>query len=154
MIYAVHVLRLQYVKIGYTQHEDVSRRIAELQTGSPFQIAPLLTLRGSLVEEKALHSALDAMFAQLHVPTPPNEWYPGRHPVFNRFLNELKFGVQPGLAFCEAQIARGLERGVRPGTPERHNVKPRRKWATGIDQKAHRATPEAWMPPLPAQQGA
>jgi hypothetical protein len=145
MIYAVQILRLQYVKIGYTQHEDVAKRISELQTGCPFEITPLLTVRGSLTEEKAMHGALDEMFAQMHVPTPPNEWYPGRHPLFAKFLNELKYGAQAGLAFCDSRSALQSDKGVKAG-PERHNLKPKRKWATGVDNKAHRQSPHAWLP--------
>jgi hypothetical protein len=133
MIYAVHILRTQFVKIGYSQHEDVKRRIAELQTGCPFEILPLFTIDGTLLQEKALHAALLDSFAQIRVPMPPNEWYPGRLPYFKRFLDNLKFGADLGLAFCRQNDALHFAKDVKPNTTERHNLKPNLKWPHKAD---------------------
>ncbi len=133
MIYAVHILQLQFVKIGYSQHEDVKKRIAELQTGCPFEISPLFTIDGTLLQEKALHAGLQEAFAQIRVPMPPNEWYPGRNPFFQRFLNNLKFGADLGLSFCHRNDDLQFARGVRPGSTERHNLKPNLKWPVKAD---------------------
>jgi hypothetical protein len=128
MIYAVQILRTQFVKVGFSQYPDVKKRIAELQTGCPFEITPLLSIDGSLIQEKEIHSALDKAFAQIRIPVPPNEWYPGRHPWFQRFLNELKFGVNAALAFCDDYNYQGINKGSRPEGPARQDWKPNFKW--------------------------
>ena len=140
MIYAVQILNLQFVKIGYSANDDVARRIAELQTGCPFKIAPVFTVSGSIRQEKALHSALFAAFAQVRIPIPPNEWYPGRNQFFKQFLDALKFGADMGLAHCDKfgylQNCNGIKKGM---TVERHNLKPNIRWVPKADPKAVRA---------------
>ncbi|NWF45388.1 GIY-YIG nuclease family protein [Hydrogenophaga sp. D2P1] len=130
MIYAVHILNSQYVKIGYSGNPDVSKRISELQTGSPFEIKPLFTVDGTLRQEQAIHSVLREVFTQVFVPMPPNEWYPGRMPAFQKFLMELRTGgAANALAHGELYTPLQAEKGVRPGSDDRHNLKVRFKWA-------------------------
>lgn len=139
MIYAVHILNCQFTKIGYSANEDVSRRIAELQTGCPFKIEPLFTIAGTLMQEKSLHSALAIAFTQIRIPMPPNEWYPGRNPFFQQFLKELKFGATAGMAFCDSHDDLQSNRGVRAGTTPRHNLKKNLRWPIKADLKAERS---------------
>lgn len=155
VIYAVQILRQQYVKIGYSSNDDVQKRIAELQTGSPFQITPLFTTEGTLRQEQAIHSVLRAVFAQVFVPMPPNEWYPGRNPVFERFLRELRQGgANHALAHGESMTALHNPKGVHQGTPERHNLIAKIKWAHKADPKGVRAEPWMQTAPLVDQQPA
>jgi hypothetical protein len=128
MIYAVQILKTQFVKIGFSQNSEVKKRIAELQTGCPFEITSLFSIEGSLIQEQEVHAALNKAFAQIRVPIPPNEWYPGRHPWFQRFLNELKFGANVGLAFCDEYNYHGVNKGSRPGSATRDYWKPNFKW--------------------------
>jgi len=99
MIYAVEILNCKFVKIGFA--DDVERRIAGLQTGSPFKINLLFAVSGTLRQEKAIHAALTAAFARIRIPMPPNEWYPGRNTFFKFFLSELKRSANFGLKHAE-----------------------------------------------------
>ncbi len=99
MIYAAEVCRMQFVKIGYAV--DVSARLSQLQTGNPHKINCLFSIPGTLLQEQALHQALTVAFARIRIPMPPNEWYPGRHPVMAEFLGNLKYGFDLGLAAIE-----------------------------------------------------
>lgn len=101
MIYAVQILDERYVKIGFSSSNDVRERISALQTGSPFEIVPMFTVDGTLMQEQALHSALRCAFGRIRIPMPPNEWYPGKNGFFRQFLRELKFGANNGLAFLD-----------------------------------------------------
>jgi hypothetical protein len=136
MIYAIHILNCQFVKVGFSQNEDVSKRIAELQTGSPFQILPLFTVPGTIRQEQQLHAALGHAFSQLGIPAPPNEWYPGRHPFFRGFLSNLKLGFDIGLAYAEANNALNTNRGTKRGRPDRRDLVIQPKWATKADSGA------------------
>ena len=77
MIYCLYIEKFKFVKFGYTRSTDVNKRIAELQTGCPYEIKPVFTVEGTLRQEQELHSALRKAFARCHIPIPPNEWYPG-----------------------------------------------------------------------------
>lgn len=122
MIYAVHILERKFVKIGFSAAEDVAKRIAELQTGNPFEIKVVLTVDGTLRQEKELHAALTSAFGRIRVPMPPNEWYPGTIPLFEEFLEHLPFGPNQGLAFLDK-----YDPAVRqPG--KKGNFDPNFKW--------------------------
>lgn len=101
MIYVVHILDQKFVKVGFTADEDVGVRIAQLQTGCPFEITELFTIEGTLRQEKALHAALNVAFGRIRIPTPPNEWYPGKNTFFQKFLENLQYGAGTGLGFAE-----------------------------------------------------
>lgn len=98
MIYAVQILDCEFVKIGFSSNEEAEARIAQLQTGCPFEIVKLFTITGTLRQEQTLHAMLDRMFMRLRIPVPPNEWYPGRSPDFKKFLDYLKYGFEPAVA--------------------------------------------------------
>lgn len=101
MIYAVHILNQKFVKIGFSDQSDIALRIAQLQTGNPYQILPLFEIDGGLIQEKAIHYALARGFTRVRIPMPPNEWYPGRNPFFQKFLDELKFGTASAILYLE-----------------------------------------------------
>jgi len=102
MIYAAEILNSRFIKIGYTRSQNIEQRIAELQTGSPYEISILFSVEGSLRQEKSIHSALDVAFARCGIPIPPNEWYPGRHPIMQEFLGHLKYCPISAISFCES----------------------------------------------------
>lgn len=60
VIYAVQGQPGSPVKIGYTANDDVSFRLATLQTGNPHQLRVILRYRGTMREEKAIHRFLAA----------------------------------------------------------------------------------------------
>ena len=124
MIYAVHILNQKYVKIGYSFEEDVSIRISQLQTGNPFQIKPLFTTFGTLMQERALHSSLTIAFGRIRMPNPPNEWYRGNSHFFKSFLEYLSYGPDAGLMFLE-QYNPSVKQGAKCGTT---NVSPNIRW--------------------------
>lgn len=101
MIYAIQILDGEFVKIGFSSNDDVEARLASLQTGSPFKLEPVFTITGTLRQEQTVHALLSRAFHRIHVPTPPNEWYPGRVPMFSGFLEYLRYGFEPGIAYLE-----------------------------------------------------
>lgn len=101
MIYVVHILDQKFVKVGFTSDEDVSVRIAQLQTGCPFEIKELFTVEGTLRQEKAIHTSLGVAFGRIRIPVPPNEWYPGRNAFFQSFMENMRYGAEFGLSFSE-----------------------------------------------------
>ena len=132
MIYAVEILERRFIKIGYSASDDVTERIAALQTGNPFEIRPLISVRGTLMQEQSLHGALRVAFARTGMPVPPNEWYPGRHPFFVGFLNELEFGFDAGITFLHK-----MDPAVRqPGKDGERHLK--LQWPTFDSKKARR----------------
>ena len=104
MIYAIHILDQKFVKIGFTDATDISRRMAELQTGCPFELRMLACMPGNLPQEKRLHALLKDAFITIRVPVPPNEWYPGRNQMFQEFLRQLIVGVDQAVLFLDARI--------------------------------------------------
>ena len=123
MIYAVEILDMSFVKIGFSANSDVNQRISELQTGNPFQINPLLTVDGTLRQEKSLHAALIVAFGRIRVPMPPNEWYPGRQPFMRGFIESLKYGFDAGFSYATSK-----DPSVRQGGKKGDNFQPNYKW--------------------------
>lgn len=80
MIYVLEIQDGRRIKIGYTGQDDVAKRVAQLQTGNPYVIKTVMTVEGSLMDERALHASLRQTILRLHLPPVVNEWYPGRHP--------------------------------------------------------------------------
>lgn len=101
MIYAVEIMDGKYVKVGFSKDENPEKRIAQLQTGNPFEIKLLFTTYGTLIQEQTIHSALTTGFGRIRIAMPPNEWYPGKNPFFQKFLDYLKFGPDAGLAYLD-----------------------------------------------------
>ena len=101
MIYVVQIQNNKFVKVGFSSDEDPARRVSELQTGNPYEIKVLFTTYGTLKQEQALHTALRTAFGRIRVPMPPNEWYPGKHPFMEGFLEYLKYGPDAGLAYLD-----------------------------------------------------
>lgn len=89
MIYCLEILNFRYIKFGFTSKDDLSKRIASLQTGCPFQIRAVAFVDGELRQEKELHKCLQNAFAQANIPIPPNEWYPGRSTIAKHVLEML-----------------------------------------------------------------
>lgn len=131
MIYAVHILEQKFIKVGFTKDEEPDRRVAELQTGNPFEIQVLFTTYGTLMQEQALHSALKVAFGRIRIPMPPNEWYPGRNPFFQGFLEYLKYGPDAGLAYLD-----NYNPAVKQPGSKKHktSTEPNIKWPT-INEK-------------------
>jgi len=101
MIYAVHILKGQYVKIGFCA-KDAKSRIAQLQTGSPFEIRKLFVVDGTLKQEKHIHYLLIDAFRRGGIKSmPPNEWYPGDSKFFVGLLFNLKNSVGMALSYLE-----------------------------------------------------
>ena len=124
MIYAATILESKFVKIGFSESEDVGIRLATLQTGSPFEIGLIFAVEGSLRQEKSLHASLRVAFGRIRVPMPPNEWYPGKNPFFQQFLDHLRFGASAGLAFAECYNPSLRQ----PGKKNDGDVSPNLKW--------------------------
>lgn len=101
MIYAVEICNKKFVKIGYSANDDLSVRIAGLQTGCPYEIRPILSTFGTLRQEKSLHSSLLVAFHRIRIEIPPNEWYPGRHPFMQEVVEYLRYGPLAALALIE-----------------------------------------------------
>jgi hypothetical protein len=125
MIYAASILDNKFVKIGFSKSEDATKRIAELQTGNPYEIKLLFTTYGTLQQEQSLHASLSVAFGRIRVPMPPNEWYPGKNPFFVEFLEYLKYGPDAGLAFSE-----NYNPAIRQGSTKKgkEDTTPNKKW--------------------------
>lgn len=130
MIYVLGILDRKFVKIGFTAEPSPHRRIAELQCGSPFELKYLLGCAGTLLQEQSIHSALTFAFARIRVPMPPNEWYPGKLPFMGEFLDALRLGVGPALAYADSY--NDNVRRPRPGT----SYDPHLRWATPADDRS------------------
>lgn len=111
MIYAVQILDQKFVKIGFTEADSTKRRISELQTASPFEITELFTVPGNIQQEQRLHSCLKDAFITVRIPVPPNEWYPGRNPLFREFLQAMSLGADQAIVYL---ISRSEDRDGKP----------------------------------------
>lgn len=133
MIYAASVLDSMFVKIGYA--DDVEKRMRSLQTGNPFEITPLFSVEGTLRQEQTLHHLLLNAFRRIRIPIPPNEWYPGKNPVFQQFLGNLRYGFGPAMAFLEAYDSNVKQPGMKAG---REPLRPNIRWPRmiGKDRQA------------------
>lgn len=125
MIYAVAIMDGKYVKIGFSKDENAEKRIAQLQTGNPFEIKLLFTTFGTLMQEQALHSALATGFGRIRISMPPNEWYPGKNPFFQKFLDYLRFGPDAGLAYLDNYNPAVKQPGKKD---DRTSYEPNIKW--------------------------
>lgn len=101
MIYVVEILDQKFIKIGFSKENESARRIAELQTGSPFKINEVFIIDGTLRQEQAIHASMNVAMARCGLPHPPNEWYPGRNPFVQDFIQHLRMGANQGIAFAE-----------------------------------------------------
>lgn len=102
MIYVATMQGGKFVKIGFTADDTTRRRFASMQTATPFQIDELFTVAGSLRQEQAIHAALKVAFHRIRVPIPGNEWYPGRLPFMQKFLDALRLGPVSAMAVADA----------------------------------------------------
>ena len=123
MIYVVEIANHKYVKIGFAD-KSVENRIAQLQTGNPFEINIVFTVDGTLRQEQEIHRALDKAMQRAGLPNPPNEWYIGNHPVMDTFLESLKFGVNQGLYMLDSKSPEAKQYGIK-GVRELNH-----KWAS------------------------
>lgn len=125
MIYAVHVLDSKFVKIGFTKSTNIHERIAALQTGCPYEINLLFAVEGTIMQEQTLHKALFDALTRIRIPMPPNEWYAGRGHFMQSFLDELQFGVNNAIAFCDS-----YNQNVKQPRKGETSVEPNVKWPT------------------------
>lgn len=122
MIYVLEILDKKFVKVGFA--DNVESRIAQLQTGNPFEVKKIFAIEGTLKQEQALHGALQKAFARIRIPMPPNEWYPGLNPFMTEFMENLKYGFDFGLTYAEKYNS-----SVRQGSTKRDtDLKPNIKW--------------------------
>lgn len=128
MIYVMQVDGHRFIKIGYTADKDLTARITTLQTGCPYEIFPVMTVDGSLSEERSLHIELADALARLNLPSPPNEWYPGKHFFVRLVLAELRYGARTAIEFIRAYIA--TKRGNEQATKQ-----PRTTWTPAKEKK-------------------
>jgi hypothetical protein len=59
-IYVIQAMPGTPVKIGFTTHDDLTRRVAGLQTGNPHPLRVLACTKGKMRDERAIHAALSA----------------------------------------------------------------------------------------------
>lgn len=104
MIYVVGVQDGKYVKIGHTKDGNVSTRIAELQTGSPYKIDFICSCDGTVRQEKTIHYMLFRAFNRIRIPHPPNEWYPGKVQFMRDFILNIEDGFNSAYTYlCKYQ---------------------------------------------------
>jgi hypothetical protein len=138
VIYVANILDEKFIKVGFA--EDVTKRIAALQTGNPFKINLTFAVEGTLRQEQSIHAALTTAFGRVRIPCPPNEWYPGRHPITRQFMESLRFGALQGLAFAES-----YNPAVRqPGKKKGGHYEPVLRWSR---DDAKFGTPLGWNAP-------
>ena len=128
MIYVVEILERKFIKIGFAN--NVSQRIAELQTGNPFKINVVWASEGTLLQEQEIHRTLTARFGRIHVSCPPNEWYPGRLPLITNFIEEFRISVTGAIAFANS-YGNGNKKwmgGVRNKPKHEFNDTPKLVW--------------------------
>jgi len=128
MIYVMQIDDHRFIKIGFTAGDDVSKRIATLQTGCPYEIFPVMTVDGSISDERALHQEMGDALARLNLPSPPNEWYPGKHFFVRLVLAELRYGARTAIEFIRGYIE--TKRGGEPASRV-----PRTTWTPAKDKK-------------------
>ena len=114
MIYVVGIDEQKWVKVGFSAHDDVGVRIAQLQTGCPYLIYPIIDTFGTIRQEKEIHKALEAMFLRAQIRIPPNEWYPGRNTMIKEFLVYMKYGPDAALAFLDSKATNVKQLGKKP----------------------------------------
>lgn len=83
LVYFIEAAGASRIKIGWTGAGDVSARIRQLQTSSPFELGLLCTMPGGMACERSLH----ARFAHLRV-TPTTEWFHARDEIWE-MLSDL-----------------------------------------------------------------
>ena len=116
MIYVLSIGPGKLIKIGYTG-KPIVERVAQLQTGCPFQITPLFTVEGNLYQEKEIHKGLRRMLQRRDLDL-PGEWYPSKPEIMKNFLHYLKLGCDMGLAYLDddeyrlLRVARPAEQGL------------------------------------------
>src|SRR5262245_36954545 len=68
MIYLAQDTVTLHIKIGFTDQDDATERVRQLQTGNPFPIVLLCTLDGDRERERQLHQD----YASAHIA---GEWF-------------------------------------------------------------------------------
>lgn len=102
MIYVLQIEDHRFIKVGYTSSEEVGNRIAQLQTGNPYEIKPVMVVPGTIDQERELHRSMKELMLSCHMTPLPNEWYPGKHHAMRLVLVELRSGADYALAFIDA----------------------------------------------------
>lgn len=125
MIYVMEILDQKFVKVGFSASESTKKRIAELQTGCPFEIRELFTVEGTIRQEQSLHAAITIAMARCGLPMPPNEWYLGRNTVMQNVLKHLRRGANKGILFAES-----YNPNVKQPSATRGARQPNVKWPT------------------------
>lgn len=70
MIYAVTINKGKFVKIGFTNNNDLEKRVSQLQTGNPYYIKPEFMVEGTIRQEQTLHASLKTAFDRIRIPFP------------------------------------------------------------------------------------
>lgn len=144
MIYALKILDQKFVKIGFTE-SCVQRRIAELQTGNPFEISELFNVPGNLLQEQKMHALLKDAFRITRIPIPPNEWYPGKHPFFRGFLDALQAGADQGVVYLRLKIGDRQEKQPSPRHAEAAEFLQSRQFGRIREEKDFPEIQRAWQ---------
>lgn len=142
MIYVVSVQSGKYVKVGFT-NKTFEERIAQLQTGNPQLIKKVLTVEGTLIQEQELHKALKAAFTKCNIPIPNNEWYPGKHPMMQNFLQNLYFGCNAGLTFLDQYNPAIRRVSPKHGEPQKRYMWEKQHQMEKVKSRKHRKRPKA-----------
>jgi hypothetical protein len=70
MIYAIRAVGTDYIKFGYSTKGDASDRVAEMQTGCPFELMAIAWCEGDRVDEHRIHMRLKLVGAHAR-----GEWF-------------------------------------------------------------------------------
>ena len=122
MIYVIEILNQKWIKIGFSEEESCRVRLSQLQTGNPFELKLLMTANGTLRQEQSIHAALKTAFGRAFIPTPPNEWYPGLHPISRETIDALKYGANNCIAYLSGRDPAVRQPGSK-GSPFDHKSK-------------------------------
>ena len=92
-IYFIEMEGSRAIKIGFTANDDVTRRMAQLQTGQPAKLGLVGSIHGDQEGERALH----AIFAAYRTN---GEWFEGP-PIFREFIKYVIANELPW-SYCRA----------------------------------------------------
>lgn len=102
MIYFVQQGKLGPIKIGYTGDNDISKRIASIQTYSPEKLVLLGYIEGEKEQERKLHRLFHAFKLE-------GEWFEPHPQIINYILN-LIFGIH--IETKETTVPPGINDGI------------------------------------------
>lgn len=104
VIYVVQGLKDGPVKIGFTSYNDISSRIAGLQTGNPHPLRALATARGTQRQEMEAHKALAAERMS-------GEWFEWSARTIAFVERLLSHGLVEAISSAKAMVAPTFPKG-------------------------------------------